>query len=75
MREEPTLKAGHPADAGDRPTTRPVPGTAVVTGKGLSGEDTEAFFAGPGLGLILIRPARKYETTPQRPASPMTAAP
>jgi hypothetical protein len=36
----------------------------VVTDKGLSGEDTEAFFAGPDLGLALIRPARKDEKTP-----------
>ena len=35
--------------------------TAIVTDKGLSGEDTEAFFAGPDLGLMLIRPARKDE--------------
>jgi hypothetical protein len=26
-------------------TVRPAPGTAVVTDKGLSGEETEAFFA------------------------------
>jgi hypothetical protein len=47
----------------DRPANRPAPGTAVVTDKGLSGEDTEQFFAGPGLGLVLIRPARKDEKT------------
>ena len=46
----------------DRPASRPAPGTAVVTGKGLAGEETEAFFAGPGLGLELVRPARKDET-------------
>ena len=36
----------------DQPANRPAPGTAVVTDKGLSGEDTEAFFAsaGPGPG-------------------------
>jgi hypothetical protein len=45
----------------DQPANRPAPGTAVVTDKGLAGEDTEAFFAGPGLGLALIRPARKDE--------------
>jgi hypothetical protein len=45
----------------DQPINRPAPGTAVVTDKGLAGEDTEAFFAGPGLGLSLIRPARKDE--------------
>lgn len=44
-----------------RPANRPAPGTAVVTGKGLAGEDTEEFFASPGLDLILIRPSRKDE--------------
>jgi hypothetical protein len=48
-----------------QPANRPQPGTAVVTGKGLSGEDTEAFFAGPDQGLTLIRPARKDEKTPR----------
>jgi hypothetical protein len=42
---------------------RPAPGTAVVTDKGLSGKDTEQFFA--DLGLTLIRPARKDEKTPR----------
>jgi hypothetical protein len=32
-----------------RPATRPAPGTAVVIGKGLAGQDTEEFFASPGL--------------------------
>src|SRR5437660_6453060 len=41
---------------------RPPPGTAVVTDKGLAGEDTETFFASPGLDLDLIRPARKDES-------------
>src|ERR1700745_3147391 len=41
----------------DQPANRPAPGTAVVTDKGLSGEQTETFFASPGLGLALIRPA------------------
>ena len=36
-----------------------------MTDKGLSGEDTEAFFAGPDLGLALVRPARKDEKTPR----------
>jgi hypothetical protein len=45
----------------DRPANRPAPGTAIVTGKGLAGEDTEEFFASPGLGLDLIRPVRKDE--------------
>jgi hypothetical protein len=47
------------------PANRPAPGTAIVTGKGLSGEDTEAFFAGPDLGLTLIRPARNDEQQPR----------
>ena len=49
----------------DQPANRPEPGTAVVTDKGLSGEETEAFFAGPDLGLALIRPARKDEKEPR----------
>ena len=49
----------------DRPANRPAPGTAVVTDKGLAGEDTEAFFAGPEPGLTLIRPARKNEKAPR----------
>ena len=44
---------------------RPAPGTAIVTDKGLSGEDTETFFASPDLGLTLIRPARKDEKQPR----------
>ncbi len=48
-----------------KPANRPAPGTAIVTDKGLSGEDTEAFFAGPDLSLTLIRPARKDEKTPR----------
>jgi hypothetical protein len=50
---------------GDHPANRPAPGTAIVTDKGLAGEDTEAFFASPGLELALIRPARKDETAPR----------
>ena len=46
-----------------QPANRPTPGTAVVTDKGLSGEDTEQFFT--GLELTLIRPARKDEKTPR----------
>jgi Transposase DDE domain len=49
----------------DQPANRPAPGTAIVTDKGLSGEDTEEFFAGPDLGLALIRPARKDEKQPR----------
>ena len=45
----------------DQPANRPEPGTAVVTDKGLSGQETEEVFAGPDLGLTLIRPARKDE--------------
>ena len=48
-----------------QPANRPAPGTAIVTDKGLSGEDTEAFFASPDLGLTLIRPARKDEKDPR----------
>jgi hypothetical protein len=48
-----------------QPANRPAPGTAVVTDKGLSGEDTETFFASPDLGLTLIRPARKDEQEPR----------
>jgi hypothetical protein len=49
----------------DQPANRPAPGTPIVTGKGLSGEDTEEFFAGPDLGPALIRPARKDEKQPR----------
>src|SRR6266516_1896461 len=48
-----------------QPATRPAQGTAIVTDKGLSGEDTEAFFASPDLALTLIRPARKDEKNPR----------
>jgi hypothetical protein len=48
-----------------QPANRPAPGTTIVTDKGLAGEDTEAFFASPGLGLALIRPARSDERTPR----------
>jgi hypothetical protein len=49
----------------NQPVNRPAPETAIVTDKGLSGEDTEAFFADPDLGLTLIRPARNDETAPR----------
>ena len=49
----------------DQPANRPARGTAVVTDKGLSGEETEAFFASDDLGLALIRPARKDEKVPR----------
>jgi hypothetical protein len=42
---------------------RPAPGTAVVTDKGLSGAESEQLFT--DLDLLLIRPARKDETTPR----------
>ena len=63
-------QAGRRARAGPQmlehqPANRPPPGTAIVTDKGLSGEDTEAFFASPDLGLTLIRPARKDEKAPR----------
>jgi hypothetical protein len=45
----------------DQPANRPPPGTAIVTDKGLAGQDTEQFFATPELNLTLIRPARKDE--------------
>ncbi len=48
-----------------QPANRPAPGTAIVTGKGLSGQETGEFFAGPDLGLTLIRPARKDEKQPR----------
>ena len=48
-----------------QPANRPAPGTAVVTDKGLSGEETEEFFASPDLGLTLVRPARKDEKLPR----------
>jgi hypothetical protein len=48
-----------------QPLNRPAPGTVIVTDKGLAGEETEAFFAAPDLGLELIRPARKDETEPR----------
>jgi Transposase DDE domain len=48
-----------------RPANRPRRGTAVVTDKGFAGGDFEDFCAGPGLGLRLIRPARKDEKQPR----------
>ena len=48
-----------------QPANRPAPGTAIVTDKGLSGQETEEYFAGPDLGLTLIRPARKDEKQPR----------
>jgi len=49
----------------DQPANRPVPGTAVVTDKGLSGEETEEFFTSEDLQLTLVRPARKDEKLPR----------
>jgi hypothetical protein len=48
-----------------QPASRPAPGSTVVTGKGLSGQDTEDFFAGDDLQLALIRPARRDEKQPR----------
>ena len=48
-----------------QPANRPAPGTAVVTDKGLSGEDTEEFFTSDDLQLTLVRPARKDEKQPR----------
>jgi hypothetical protein len=48
-----------------QPANRPAPGTTVVTDKGLSGKETEEFFAGDDLGLTLVRPARKDEKEPR----------
>ena len=45
---------------------RPGPGTAVVTDKGLSGQEAEEFFASEDLGLTLIRPARRTRSSPGR---------
>jgi hypothetical protein len=45
-----------------QPANRPPSGSAVVTDKGLSGQETEAFFA--ELGLLLLRPARTDEHDP-----------
>ena len=56
---------------GVHPSTRPPRGSAVVTDKGLAGEQTEEFFA--GLGLHLVRPARKDEHDTR--AVPQLAAP
>jgi hypothetical protein len=49
----------------DQPANRPPPGTAIVTDKGLAGQDTQQFLASPGLRLTLIRPARKDEPQPR----------
>jgi hypothetical protein len=45
-----------------QPANRPAPGSIVVTDKGLSGADSEALFT--DLGLTLVRPIRRDETTP-----------
>jgi hypothetical protein len=46
----------------DHPANRPPEGSAVVTDKGLSGQQTEELFA--GLELALVRPARRDEPDP-----------
>jgi hypothetical protein len=48
---------------GAQPANRPPAGSAVVSDKGLAGQETEAFFAGLGLGLV--RPARSDEPQPR----------
>jgi hypothetical protein len=48
-----------------QPANRPASGTAVVTDKGLSGAQTEEFFASDDRQLTLIRPARKDEEQPR----------
>jgi len=48
-----------------QPANRSASGTAVVTDKGLSGEQTDEFFASDDLQLTLIRPARKGEEQPR----------
>jgi hypothetical protein len=50
----------------DQPANRPAPGTTVVTDKGLSGEETEEFFASEDLQLTLVRPARRTRSSPAR---------
>ena len=57
----------------DQPANRPAPGTAIVTDKGLSGEDTEEFPASPGLELALIRPATPPSGTTGRSAHQSSA--
>ena len=47
-----------------QPANRPAPGTAVVTDKGLSGQETEEYFACLDLGLADL-PARKDEKQPR----------
>jgi len=39
----------------DQPANRPEPGTAIVTDKGLAGEETEAFFAFPSRSPCCLR--------------------
>jgi hypothetical protein len=46
-----------------QPANRPPAGSAVVTDKGLAGEEPEAFFA--DLELVLLRPARVHEHRPR----------
>ena len=46
-----------------QPANRPPAGSAVVTDKGLAGQETEAFFA--DLDLVLVRPARADEPQPR----------
>jgi hypothetical protein len=50
---------------GHQPANHPAPRTAIVTDKGRSSQDTEAFFASPDPDLTLIRPARTGEKEPR----------
>ena len=56
-----------------QPANRPPPGTAIVTDKGLSGEDTEAFFASPDLRPDPDPPGPQRRASP--PVFPELAAP
>jgi hypothetical protein len=52
-----------PADAHRAARQPPRPGTTIVAAKGFSGDDFEEFLT--GLGLDLVRPARKDEKNPR----------
>src|SRR5260370_7279243 len=55
----------------EQPANRPAPGTAIITDKGLSGDETEEFFASDDLGLPLIRPAPKDQKAPRYSPNPL----
>jgi hypothetical protein len=48
-----------------QPANRPQPGTLIVADKGFAGEGFEDFLTAPGLGLDLVRPARKDDKQPR----------